>query len=116
MYEASRERMRRAISPAALAGVVVLVALASVAHAESDAQVAAGATIYQDYCGICHGEKLRNTSGGVTFDLRRLRAEDRERFLNVVLNGKNQMPPWKDVLDSDQINAIWSYIRATIDR
>jgi mono/diheme cytochrome c family protein len=101
---------------AAVTGCVVLVAIASVSRAETDAQVAAGATIYQDYCGICHGEGLRNPSGGVTFDLRRLRPEDRERFLGVVLNGKNQMPPWRGVLEMDQINAIWSYIRATLDR
>jgi mono/diheme cytochrome c family protein len=113
MHDVSRTRRRRAISPAVLTG---LVALASVARAESDAQVATGAMIYQDYCGICHGEKLRNTSGGVTFDLRRLRPEDRERFRAVVLNGKNQMPPWRGVLEMDQIDAIWSYIRATIDR
>jgi mono/diheme cytochrome c family protein len=104
------------MSPAVLAAIVVLVTLAPVARAESDARVATGATVYDNYCGFCHGEKLSNTSGGVTFDLRRLRPEDRERFLAVVLNGKNQMPPWRGVLEMDQIDAIWSYIRATIDR
>jgi mono/diheme cytochrome c family protein len=29
-----------------------------------------------------------------------------------VTNGKNQMPPWKGVLDSGQLDAIWAYIRA----
>jgi mono/diheme cytochrome c family protein len=74
-----------------------------------------GKEIYGDYCATCHGEQLRNTSGGVTFDLRRLKPDEHERFLNSVLNGKNQMPPWRDSLEPDQIEAIWAYVRATVD-
>src|SRR5213593_684340 len=79
-------------------------------------KVAAGATVYADYCANCHGDQLRNTSGGVTFDLRRLRAADRDRFFAVVLNGKSPMPPWRGVLQLHQIESIWAYIRATVDR
>ena len=80
------------------------------------AQAEAGAAIYDDYCSRCHGEGLRNTSGGVTFDLRRLRPHERERFVSSVLNGKKQMPPWRGVLRPDQIDEVWAYIRATVDR
>jgi hypothetical protein len=59
---------------------------------------------------------VRNTSGGVTFDLRRLRREDHERFVNTVLNGKRQMPPWRGVLGLEQIEKVWAYIRETVDR
>jgi mono/diheme cytochrome c family protein len=91
--------------------------LALVAVAQPDAEkVAAGAMVYADYCANCHGDQLRNMSGGVTFDLRRLRSTDRERFFTVVLNGKSQMPPWRGVLQPQQIESIWAYIRATIDR
>jgi len=62
------------------------------------------------------GEELRNTSGGVTFDLRRLRPGDHDRYLNGVLNGKSQMPPWRGALEPDQIEAIWAYIRSINDR
>ena len=82
----------------------------------TDAKIEAGATIYGNYCSNCHGDELRNTSGGVTFDLRRLGAADHDRFVNSVLNGKSQMPPWRDVLDIEQIESIWSFIRATVDR
>src|SRR5829696_3432798 len=75
-----------------------------------------GERLYADYCSSCHGEELRNTSGGVTFDLRRLRAGDHERFLDAVLNGKKQMPPWRGALQMEQIEAIWAYIRAKVDR
>ena len=103
---------------AAMTGAAFALApVVSVARAETEAeQVAAGAMVYADYCANCHGERLRNTSGGATFDLRRLRAADRDRFFSVVLNGKSQMPPWRGVLQSHQIESIWAYIRATVDR
>jgi mono/diheme cytochrome c family protein len=81
----------------------------------ADAKVEAGATIYGDYCSNCHGDELRNTSGGVTFDLRRLRPEDHDRFVNSVLDGKRQMPAWRGVLGQQKIEAVWAFIRATVD-
>jgi mono/diheme cytochrome c family protein len=76
----------------------------------------AGAAIYNNYCSRCHGAGLHNTSGGVTFDLRRLHQNEHERFVNSVLNGKKDMPPWRGVLRADQIEEVWAYIRATVDR
>lgn len=105
-------RARASLAPRV---AVVLVSLASVAHADA-AKIAVGATIYENYCASCHGEGLRNTSGGATFDLRRLRAQDHARFLDAVLNGTRQMPPWRGALQPEQIEAIWAYIRATLDR
>lgn len=101
-----------------MAGAVfVLAPVASVSWAQTDAEkVAVGAMVYADYCANCHGEQVRNTTGGATFDLRRLRSTDRDRFFSVVLNGKSQMPPWRGVLQSHQIESIWAYIRATLDR
>ena len=96
--------------------ICALIPIASVAHAGDTAKIEAGEAIYGNYCAACHGEELRNTSGGVTFDLRRLRSEDRERFFTVVLDGKKQMPPWRGVLQMNQIEAIWAYVRATVDR
>jgi mono/diheme cytochrome c family protein len=95
--------------------VLALVSVHSVARADT-AQVETGAQVYGDYCSSCHGDELRNTSGGVTFDLRRLRPEDHDRFLEAVLNGKRQMPPWRGALEMAQIEAIWAYIRATLDK
>ena len=65
-----------------------LAAVASDCAWAADAKIAAGATIYGNYCSNCHGDELRNTSGGATFDLTRLRAADHDRFVNSVLNGK----------------------------
>lgn len=76
---------------------------------QDKAKVQAGADLYSTYCSPCHGDGLINS--GQTFDLRRLSASDRARFENSVLTGKNQMPPWKGVLDHEQIDLIWYYIR-----
>ncbi len=77
---------------------------------------AGGVVFYSDYCWTCHGEGLRNPGGGTSFDLRRLKPTDYDRFINSVLNGKNTMPPWRGVLDPEQIDAIWAYIRVNVDR
>jgi mono/diheme cytochrome c family protein len=78
--------------------------------ARDQAAIGAGETVYNNYCQTCHGDRLVST--GQTFDLRRLTAGDRARFENSVRNGKNQMPPWKDVLGAEEIGQLWAYIRA----
>jgi mono/diheme cytochrome c family protein len=103
---------------ASMTGAALALALVvAVAPAETNAErVAAGAMVYADYCSNCHGDRLRNTTGGAIFDLRRLRSADRDRFFSVVLNGKSPMPPWRGVLELHQIESIWTYIRANVDR
>jgi mono/diheme cytochrome c family protein len=80
------------------------------ASAQDQDKIKKGAQTFSEYCSTCHGDDLINS--GRTFDLRRLKADERSRFENSVLNGKNQMPPWKGALSEDQIDALWSYIRA----
>jgi mono/diheme cytochrome c family protein len=86
--------------------------LAHATSAQDAAKVEAGEGVYRTYCSPCHGDNL--VSSGQTFDLRRLTAADRPRFENSVLNGKNQMPPWKGALSNEEIDQIWHYIRATV--
>jgi mono/diheme cytochrome c family protein len=73
-------------------------------------KIDAGETVYNTRCAVCHGDDLVNT--GQTFDLRKLKADERPRFEHSVLNGKNQMPPWKGVLSDADIDNLWHYIRA----
>jgi quinohemoprotein ethanol dehydrogenase len=91
-------------------------AFANGASAADPAKAEAGARTYEAYCSACHGVKLNNIDPEVTFDLRRLRPDERARFVNSVLNGKNHMPSFRGVLAMEQIDAIWTYIRATVDR
>jgi mono/diheme cytochrome c family protein len=95
-------------------GCVVL-ALSS-ALAVEDSRVKAGAEIYAQRCSPCHGEELNNVSGGWSFDLRRLRPDEHDRFVDSVTSGKDNMPSWYGILSSDEIEAIWGYIRATVDK
>ncbi len=80
------------------------------AQAQDAAKVSAGEDVYNTYCATCHGDGLAGSAR--TFDLRKLRADERPRFENSVTNGKNQMPPWKGVLSAEQIDQLWNYIRA----
>ena len=72
-------------------------------------KIVAGEDVYNTRCAVCHGDDLVNS--GQTFDLRRLKADERPRFENSVRNGKNQMPPWRGVLSDDEIDQLWHYIR-----
>jgi mono/diheme cytochrome c family protein len=44
------------------------------------------------------------------FDLRKYPPEQRDRFLNSVTRGKNQMPPWDDTFSPEQLDAPWAYV------
>jgi mono/diheme cytochrome c family protein len=50
--------------------------------------------------------------GGPAFDLRRLRPDEHDRFVDSVISGKDNMPSWYGILKKEEIEAIWAYIRA----
>ena len=104
---AIRRVRARTISAIALGAVLSPVTTVS---AQDEAKIEAGENVYNTNCQVCHGEQLVNT--GQTFDLRRLKNNERARFDNSVRNGKNQMPPWKGVLTDEEIDQLWHYIRA----
>src|SRR5258708_27546603 len=92
-------------------GVLLLSAAASAQDAMPDkAKLEAGETVYNNYCAVCHGDRLVST--GQFPNLRRLTANDRAKFGTTVLHRKNQMPPFKDVLSDAKIDQIWADIRA----
>jgi mono/diheme cytochrome c family protein len=92
-----------------------LAALTLSPAAAQDVSAAAGARIYEKYCSNCHGDDLQNNSN-IAFDLRRLKADEHPRFVDSVLHGKKAMPAWQGVLNADQLEALWAYIRANTDR
>jgi mono/diheme cytochrome c family protein len=95
-------------------GCVVLAP--SSALAAEGSRVKAGAEIYAQRCAPCHGEDLNNVSGGWSFDLRRLWSDEHDRFVDSVTTGKDNMLSWYGILKSEEIEAIWAYIRATVDK
>jgi mono/diheme cytochrome c family protein len=69
-----------------------------------------GKTLYRQFCSNCHGLNMVNP-GTSSLDLRKFPHEDRARFVNSVTRGKNTMPAWGDILQPDEIEALWAYIR-----
>jgi mono/diheme cytochrome c family protein len=107
----TKNKIRR-VGTRAGAVIMLTAALSSAAtvSAQDPAKIEAGENVFGTNCAICHGDQLVST--GQTFDLRRLKDNERARFENSVRNGKNQMPPWKGKLTEEEIDRLWHYIRA----
>ena len=67
-----------------------------------------GAELYARNCSACHGARMLDPEGA--FDLRKFPRDQRERFVTSVTKGKNQMPPWGDVLKPEEIESLWLYV------
>jgi mono/diheme cytochrome c family protein len=73
-------------------------------------QIVAGAELYAVNCSPCHGARMQDP--GAAFNLRKFPPDQRDRFVNSITRGKNQMPPWGDFFKPDQLDALWAYIMA----
>jgi mono/diheme cytochrome c family protein len=69
-----------------------------------------GKSLFAQMCSHCHGVNMVNP-GTSSFDLRKFPHDDKARFVNSVTHGKNTMPAWGDILQPDEIEALWAYIR-----
>jgi LSD1 subclass zinc finger protein len=79
------------------------------ADSSVEAQYKKGATSYRKRCARCHGVNMVNPAPGI-FDLRTFPEDDKERFVDSVLNGKNAMPSWGDVIDGEHVDLLWIYV------
>ena|SRR5215469_3020318 len=84
--------------------------LAHVAPARAQSAADAGRDVYAEHCAQCHGERLIAT--GAAPDLKQLRADQRARFDEIVLDGKGQMPAWAGMITDEEIDQVWAYIRS----
>ena len=86
-------------------------ALASAATTAQDAvtpeQIKVGGEVYARNCATCHGNRMKNPEWAI--DLATVPKDDRQRFIQSVTNGRNNMPPWGDVLKAEEITALWAY-------
>ena len=71
-----------------------------------------GKRAYTSFCARCHGLNMQ-VSGASFFDLRKLRAEEKTRFMNSVRNGVRAMPAWGENLKPEEYENLWSYIMTT---
>lgn len=72
-------------------------------------EVAKGLSVYNRACVHCHGRNMVN-SGNTVYDLRRFPQDDKPRYMEAVINGKGNMPSWKDRLTHAEIQATWAYV------
>ena len=73
-------------------------------------RIRAGAAIFSRNCSPCHGTRMQNPESA--FDLRKFPPDQHERFVSSVTRGKNQMPPWGDLLNDEEIESLWAYVMA----
>ena len=102
------QRNKAAALAAALACAFVCTLFCNGAAAQTPEQLKAGADIYARNCSPCHGARMLDPQGAS--DLRKFPRDQRERFINSVTRGKNQMPPWGDLLKPGEIEALWAYV------
>ena len=102
-----------ATTAARLVGLACVLACAAGAAQGQDfppAQLQKGATIYERNCAPCHGPRMADPQGAS--NLRAFPRDQKSRFVVMVTKGKNNMPPWGDVLKPDDIEALWAYVIA----
>jgi mono/diheme cytochrome c family protein len=73
-------------------------------------KIKAGSDIYATYCTPCHGAQMQYPGG--SFDLRNFPPGQFARFEASVTKGKNNMPPWGEVLQPGELEALWAYVMA----
>ena len=101
---------RIALSIALACFLMTAPAAAEDARSFSNEQIATGAELYAVNCSPCHGARMEDP--GAAFNLRKFPPDQRERFVNAVMRGRNQMPPWGDFFKPDQHQALWAYVVA----
>jgi mono/diheme cytochrome c family protein len=86
--------------------------MVSVSADEFEATAIKGERTFLKYCAGCHGfEGKARYQHAPSFSLgERLQKDDRE-LLQSVLNGKNNMPPWRDKLPVQDLRNAIAYLR-----
>ena len=73
-------------------------------------RIQAGAALFARNCAPCHGPRMRDPESA--FNLRNFPHDQHARFVTSVTRGKNNMPPWGDLLKPEDIEALWAYVVA----
>lgn len=68
-----------------------------------------GRNLYLSHCMRCHGPNMV-TPGTIAYDLRKFPADQKDRFVVSVLNGRGAMPAWGGLLAGADLDALWAYV------
>jgi mono/diheme cytochrome c family protein len=109
--QSQSSRLLRAIAIALVMQVPPATAgeTAAAADAPSPDLAARGRGLYLSHCMRCHGPNMI-TPGTIAYDLRKFPADQKDRFVLSVLNGKGAMPAWGGAVTGDDIDALWAYV------
>jgi len=106
--------MRCNLSANLYAAVIVGTLAVAVAGTTASAQdfpperIREGAALFSRNCSPCHGTRMQNPESA--FDLRQFPPDQHDRFVSSVTRGKNQMPPWGDLLTAEEVESLWAYV------
>ena len=102
----------------ALLAVLVFVGLAVAGTPAAAAEQDAGAQSYQVHCATCHGSDGRGdtvigkSAGLPDLHSATVQQQSDAALAEFIANGKGMMPPFKNSLSSEQIQAVVGHIRA----
>ena len=118
-----RRAARLGYSAIILGAMVAVVALAFVsrAGARPAADTAAGETAFKTNCAVCHGAYGTGTATGKALKAPDLHSDVVQKMTDTqiadqISNGKNNMPPFKNTLNKDQIQSLVSYVRSAFGK
>ena len=102
---------------AALALVILGVASSASANPADDA----GAQAFKSNCVVCHGADGTGTTTGKALKAPDLNSEAVQKLTDAqiatqIMDGKNNMPPFKSSLSKEQIQSLVAYVRATFGK
>ncbi len=73
-------------------------------------QIKQGSDIFAQHCSPCHGAHMADPQAAS--NLRMFPRDQKRRFVNSVTKGKDNMPPFGDLLKPEDIDALWAYVMA----
>ena len=97
---------------------VLMILIFNSKPAQTTIYAADGAQIYSTNCARCHGADGRaqtakgKQTGATDFTSAKWQPNP-NRAIRAIRNGKGKMPSFKDNLSTDEISAVWEYIRGT---
>ncbi|MGA3295587.1 MAG: cytochrome c [Candidatus Acidiferrales bacterium] len=99
----------------ALGAFLVLTVFSLASSAVAKAADDLGETAFKSNCVICHGADGSGTPTGKSLKAPDLRSDPVQKLTDAqietqILDGKNNMPPFKNTLSKDQVKALVAYV------
>jgi len=89
----------------------ILLILFFTSEISADDKMILGLKVYNEkaMCGSCHTLKAADSDGAIGPNLDKLKPKI-SQIISVVTNGIGVMPPWKEILTTEEIEAVAHYI------